>query len=61
MNCSNGEYRDNTITPGVSPDEYKEIVKRILKYNPSFVGGCCGTTPDHIKKIKEIFDERTDH
>jgi homocysteine S-methyltransferase len=61
MNCGSGEYRDNQITPGISPYEYKEIVKQILKYNPSFIGGCCGTTPDHIKKIKEIFDERTDN
>ena len=58
MNCGSGEYTDDIIRPGISPDEYKEIVKRVLKYNPSFIGGCCGTAPDHIKKIKEIFDER---
>jgi methionine synthase I (cobalamin-dependent) len=61
MNCGIGEYTDNIITPGISPDGYKEIVKLVLKYNPSFIGGCCGTTPDHIKKIKEIFDERIIH
>jgi methionine synthase I (cobalamin-dependent) len=61
MNCGSGEYTDNIITPGISPDGYKEIVKLVLKYNPSFIGGCCGTTPDHIKKIKEIFDERIIH
>jgi len=58
MNCGNGDYKDDIIIPGISPDEYKEIVKRVLKYNPTFIGGCCGTTPEHIKKIKEIFDER---
>ncbi len=61
MNCGSGEYKDDMITTGISPDEYKEIVKQILRYNPSFVGGCCGTTPDHIKKIKEIFDERINY
>jgi homocysteine S-methyltransferase len=61
MNCGSGDYRDDIIMPGISPDEYKEIVKRVLKYNPSFIGGCCGTTPEHIKKIKEIFDERIDN
>jgi len=61
MNCGNGDYKDEIITPGISPDKYKEIVKRVLRYNPSFIGGCCGTTPDHIKKIKEIFDERINY
>jgi homocysteine S-methyltransferase len=61
MNCGSGEYADDIIRPGISPDDYKEIVKRFLKYNPSFIGGCCGTTPEHIKKIKEIYDERVDH
>jgi methionine synthase I (cobalamin-dependent) len=61
MNCGSDEYTDNIIRPGINPNEYKEIVKRVLKYNPSFIGGCCGTTPDHIKKIKEIFDERIDN
>jgi methionine synthase I (cobalamin-dependent) len=61
MNCGSGDYRDHIITPGINPDKYKEIVKQVLKFNPAFIGGCCGTTPEHIKKIKEIFDERTDH
>jgi homocysteine S-methyltransferase len=61
MNCGSGDYMDDIITPGISPEDYKEIIKLVLKYNPSFVGGCCGTTPDHIKKIKEIFDERIDY
>jgi methionine synthase I (cobalamin-dependent) len=55
MNCGSDDYGDDIIMPGIGPNEYKEIVKRILKYNPSFIGGCCGTTPEHIKKIKEIF------
>jgi S-methylmethionine-dependent homocysteine/selenocysteine methylase len=61
MNCGSGDYKDDIITPGISPIEYKEIVKQVLRFNPSFIGGCCGTTPDHIKKIKEIFDERIDY
>lgn len=58
MNCGGGSITDDIIVPGISPDEYKEVVKEVLKYNPSFIGGCCGTTPDHIKKIKETIDER---
>lgn len=58
LNCGSGDYNDDIIKTGISPEEYKEIIGQILHYHPSFIGGCCGTTPEHIKKIKEIFDER---
>ena len=61
MNCGSVAVTDDIIKPGISPDDYKEVMKQVLKYNPSFIGGCCGTTPDHIKKIKEIFDERIEY
>jgi homocysteine S-methyltransferase len=61
LNCGSGGFTDDTITTNISPEEYKEIMKQILQYNPSFIGGCCGTTPDHIRKIKEIFDERNNN
>ena len=59
LNCGCGDITEPEIKTCISPDEYKIIIKKVLKYNPSFIGGCCGTTPDHIRKIKEIFDERT--
>lgn len=61
MNCGKGDYNEDIIETGITADGYKGIVKQVLKYNPSFIGGCCGTTPDHIKKIKDIFDERIDY
>jgi homocysteine S-methyltransferase len=61
LNCGSGEITDEQITTGISADKYKIIIRQILPYNPSFIGGCCGTTPNHIRKIKEIFDERTNN
>ena len=61
LNCGSGNITDEHISTGILPDEYKQIIKKLLKYNPSFIGGCCGTTPDHIRKIKEIFDERINY
>jgi homocysteine S-methyltransferase len=58
MNCGSGSYNDDIITPGITPSDYKNIIKEMLKYDPSFIGGCCGTTPAHIKNLREIFDER---
>jgi methionine synthase I (cobalamin-dependent) len=59
LNAGSGELTDSKITACISPEEYQKIIRKILKYNPSFIGGCCGTTPDHIRKIKELLDERT--
>ena len=45
-----GEY---DVTPEIFADQmrkYKELGIKI-------VGGCCGTTPDHIKALKAVYEE----
>lgn len=37
---------------------YAEIIKDKLKFYPSFAGACCGSNPNDIKSIKELFDGR---
>jgi 5-methyltetrahydrofolate--homocysteine methyltransferase len=38
-----------------SPDEMAEQIEEFLKEGlVNIVGGCCGTTPDHIKKIAAV-------
>ena len=37
-----------------SPEEMAGYIPDLLLAGASIVGGCCGTTPDHILKIKEI-------
>jgi homocysteine S-methyltransferase len=58
LNCGSGNPTDRIITCGVSPDDYIETVKESMVYNPSFVGSCCGSNPNHIKKIREYLDGR---
>jgi homocysteine S-methyltransferase len=36
-----------------SPEYMAEYAKRMIEAGARFVGGCCGTTPDHIKKIRD--------
>ena len=31
----------------------------IYDFNVQLIGGCCGTTPDHIKYLSSIIDEIT--
>ena len=48
-----GEY-DQT------PKELEELIEQYLKQNlVNIIGGCCGTTPDHIRLISEIVKKYT--
>ena len=37
----------------VEPDEFARIMQEVVKGGACVVGGCCGTTPDHIRKLVE--------
>ena len=56
LNCGSGGFSDDNISCGISPDEYLLSVKKILKKKPSFIGSCCGSSPEHINKIKVLLD-----
>ena len=33
----------------VEPDEFARIMQEVVKEGACVIGGCCGTTPEHIK------------
>ena len=37
----------------VLPEEFAEDLKKIVEMGAAVVGGCCGTTPDHIRAMAE--------
>lgn len=37
-------------TPEIMAENFKEIIS----YRPNIIGGCCGSTPEHIKKIASL-------
>lgn len=39
-----------TIYP-VGPEEYSKGIKRLVSAGAGYIGGCCGTTPAHIKLL----------
>ena len=47
-------YKDGITTFRESPLEMASYVKGLLNAGANIVGGCCGTTPEHIRKINEI-------
>lgn len=56
LNCGFDEHHVNEIKCRISPEIYGEIVTKYLEYQPSFIGACCGSSPEHIKAIKRILD-----
>lgn len=48
---------DQTIFP-LGPEEFGENVEALIqKIQPAVIGGCCGTTPDHIRVLRGIVDQ----
>jgi methionine synthase I (cobalamin-dependent) len=56
LNCGDGSFTDVDIKCGVSPENYSNIIKKYLRFSPSYIGSCCGSSPKHIKKIKNILN-----
>jgi len=56
LNCGSGKPTDQIIHCGVSPDDYIKSVNESLQFKPSFIGACCGSSPEHIKRIREFLD-----
>jgi methionine synthase I (cobalamin-dependent) len=56
LNCGDGSFTDEDIKCGLSPESYSDIIKGYLDYSPSYIGSCCGSSPEHIKKIKSLID-----
>lgn len=38
-----------------SPAEYAEHARRWISLGASIVGGCCGTTPAHVRALRNVF------
>ena len=36
-----------------TPEDFTNFTKSLVELGVSIIGGCCGTTPDHIKAIKQ--------
>ncbi len=47
--------KDGKTVYSLTPEEMAEAMSRFVKkYKVDIIGGCCGTTPSHIRKMKEV-------
>ncbi len=42
----------------VDPNEFAQAMETILDAGATVIGGCCGTTPDHIAALRALIDAR---
>ena len=49
---------DGVTVYDVGPEEFVAAMEPIMDAGASFVGGCCGTTPDHIRLLRAAVDAR---
>ncbi len=47
-----GEY-------SIGPDEFAEQVAKFADHGAKFIGGCCGTDPEYIRKVAEIYRSKS--
>ncbi len=45
-----------TVFP-MGPDEFAGFVPAIISAGANFIGGCCGTTPEHIRLVRAAVDK----
>jgi 5-methyltetrahydrofolate--homocysteine methyltransferase len=51
------ETSDGKIKYSETPEIIANFIKRYLNIGINIIGGCCGTTSDHIKLIRKLVDE----
>jgi len=50
------ENRDGELVYPESPEYMAERVSQLMDLGVAIIGGCCGTTPDHIRAIRAAID-----
>lgn len=51
-------YQDGQTVFPETPQEMAALVPGIIASGANIIGGCCGTTPEHISKVREAVDAK---
>lgn len=55
-NAGKPEIRGNTVIYPETPEFFAEKTRELIDDGVSIIGGCCGTTPEHIHAVKNVVD-----
>jgi len=50
------EIRGGEVVYTTSPEEFASHVPRLVEAGASYIGGCCGTSPDYIRAVRAVLD-----
>jgi 5-methyltetrahydrofolate--homocysteine methyltransferase len=50
------ETKDGAVVYNETPEAMAARVPELLDLGVALVGGCCGTTPDHIRALRNAVD-----
>jgi 5-methyltetrahydrofolate--homocysteine methyltransferase len=56
-NCGIPEYKDGHIVYTGTPELMAEYATLVHDAGATIIGGCCGTTPDHIRRMREALEQ----
>jgi len=48
---------DGRTTFPMGPDDFAAHVDELIAAGANFIGGCCGTTPGHIRAIRAAVED----
>ncbi len=57
LNCGLSTVNEELLSGCIEPEVYAKTLKPFINYNTLFLGSCCGSSPLHTHKIKELLDE----
>lgn len=52
------KQKDGAVYYDVTPKEFVRVMEKIVDGGAAVIGGCCGTTPGHIRNMTESFERR---
>jgi homocysteine S-methyltransferase len=61
LNCmpdGQNSFSNKVLRCGIGPRDYTGLTGEVLKYKPSFIGACCGSSPEHIKELRKLLNEK---
>lgn len=58
-NCGIPEYINGKIVYNGTPELMAEYARLCINSGATIIGGCCGTTPAHVKAMRDAIDSHT--
>ncbi len=55
-NAGSPKLQGGETTYEETADDFARYAPQLIKAGANIIGGCCGTTPEHIKRIKKAID-----